>query len=90
VREREREKEKKREKEEEGGGQPKTKRREWDTEEEMKKIPGNEEAKWEGKAERRDEKLDLQICLDYYEIARLPVGGAQPLSRYCLTILLRE
>ncbi len=36
----------------------------------------------EGKAERRDEKLDLQICLDYYEIARLPVSGAQPSSRY--------
>lgn len=40
--------------------------------EEMRKILSNEEAKWEGKAERRDEKLDLQICLDYYEIARLP------------------
>lgn len=52
------------------------------------RIPGNEEAKVrEGaRAERRDEKLDLQIRLDYYEIARLPVSGAQPPPRYTLTI----
>lgn len=30
-----------------------------------------------GLAERRDEKLDLQICLDYYEIARLPNSDSQ-------------
>jgi len=56
----------------------------------MRKILGNEEAKWEGKAERRDEKLDLQICLDYYEIARLPVSGAQPSSRYFPNDSFRE
>ncbi|OAD62424.1 hypothetical protein WN48_07295 [Eufriesea mexicana] len=33
-----------------------------------------------GQAERRDEKLDLQICPDYYEIARLPSRDAQPVA----------
>lgn len=34
-----------------------------------------------GLAERRDEKLDLQICPDYYEIARLPSRDAQPVLK---------
>lgn len=56
-----------------------------ETERKREKDSG-EEAKWE-RAERWDEKLDLQICLDYYEIARLPISGAQPLPPYSLMIL---
>ena len=33
-------------------------------------------AREEGQIERRDEKLDLQICPDYYEIARLWYSGS--------------
>lgn len=51
--------------------------KEKDSEHRRSKVKGRQRQRERKQTERWDEKLDLQICLDYYEIARLPVSGAQ-------------